>query len=165
MMPQIRPAGPDDAETLDRLIRELAAYEKLEADVQATPELLRKYLFGPHQCIEALVAEQNGEAVGFALYFFNFSTFRCLPGLYLEDIYVKPEFRGQGLGTALFRRLAAVAMDRGCGRLEWSVLDWNEPAIGFYQSLGARAMDEWTIHRLEGEPLERLARLNPESAT
>jgi len=158
---EIRPATVDDAGTLVRLIRELAAYERLEHDAQATPEAIRQHLFGPRPCAEALIAEQAGEPIGFALFFQNFSTFKCRPGLYLEDIYVCPEHRGQGLGTAFFRRLAELALERGCGRMEWTVLNWNEPAIGFYRGLGARPLDGWTIQRLEGEALELLAQSNP----
>ncbi len=158
---EIRPATADDAETLVRLIRELAAYEQLEHEARATPEAIRQHLFGPRVCAEALIAEQGGEPIGFALFFQNFSTFRCQPGLYLEDIYVQPEHRGRGLGKAMFQRLAALAMERGCGRLEWTVLNWNELAIGFYRGLGAMPLDGWTLQRLDGESLTRLAGSNP----
>jgi len=161
MTVEIRPATADDAETLVRLIRELAAYEQLEHEARATPEAIRQHLFGPHARAEALIAEQGGQPIGFALFFQNFSTFRCQPGLYLEDIYVQPEHRGRGLGKALFQRLAALAVERDCGRMEWTVLNWNEPAIQFYRGLGARPMDQWTLQRLEGESLTRLAHSNP----
>jgi GNAT superfamily N-acetyltransferase len=157
----IRPARPDDAETLAALIRELATYEKLEVQARATPEALRRDLFGPRPFAEALVAEVDGGPVGFALFFHNYSTFRGEPGLYLEDLFVRPEHRGLGIGKALLASLARIALERGCGRLEWSVLDWNAPSIGFYRSLGARPMDEWTIYRLDDEPLARLAGLAP----
>jgi GNAT superfamily N-acetyltransferase len=157
----IRPARPDDAETLVALIRELAAYEKLEDQARAAPEALRRDLFGPRPFAEALVAEVDGGPAGFALFFHNYSTFRGQPGLYLEDLFVRPEHRGLGIGKALLASLARIAVERGCGRLEWSVLDWNEPSIGFYRSLGARPMDEWTIYRLDDEPLARLAGLAP----
>jgi GNAT superfamily N-acetyltransferase len=138
----IRAARPADAELLVNLVRELAVYEKLEQHARATPDDFRKHLFGPHAAAEAAVAEVDGEPAGFALWFSTFSTFRGQPGLYLEDIFVKPVYRG-----------------RGCGRLEWSVLDWNSPAIGFYRSLGARPMDEWTVYRIDDEPLRRLAEI------
>src|SRR3954470_19375574 len=133
----IRPCRPDDAETLVALVRELAAYEHLEAFARATPESFRAHLFGPRPAAEAIVAEVDGVAVGFALYFSTFSTFRGQPGIYLEDVFVRPEYRGQGVGKALLARVARLAVDRGCGRLEWSVLDWNNPSIAFYRSQGA----------------------------
>jgi GNAT superfamily N-acetyltransferase len=154
----IRPALPDDAATIATLIGELAAYEKLAHEAQATAEDIRRSLFGPRPFAEALIAEADGEPVGFALFFHNFSTFRGRPGIYLEDLFVRPEHRGKGLGKALLAQLARLAVERGCGRLEWAVLDWNEPSIAFYRSLGARAMDEWTVYRLDGEALERLGR-------
>jgi GNAT superfamily N-acetyltransferase len=153
----IRPAEPDDAESIAALILELATYERLEHEAKASPDALRRHLFGPRPHAEALMAEVEGRPVGFALFFHNFSTFRGQPGLYLEDLFVKPEHRGQGIGKAFLRRLAALAVERGCGRLEWAVLDWNEPAIGFYRSLGARPMHEWTVFRVDDEALERLA--------
>jgi GNAT superfamily N-acetyltransferase len=153
----IRPARPDDADTLVGLIHELAVYEKLEDQARATPESIRRHLFGPRPFAEALIAEVDGQPVGFALFFHNFSTFRGQPGLYLEDLFVRPEYRGAGIGKALLARLAALAVDRGCGRMEWAVLDWNEPAIAFYRSLGARGMNEWTTFRLGDEALARLA--------
>ncbi|HZW31887.1 MAG TPA: GNAT family N-acetyltransferase [Isosphaeraceae bacterium] len=158
----IRPACPDDAETLVNLVRELAVYEKLEQYARATPEDFRRHLFGPHPAAEAALAEVAGQPVGFALWFATFSTFRGRPGLYLEDLFVRPEFRGRGIGKALLALVARLAVERGCGRLEWSVLNWNEPAIGFYRSLGARPLDEWTVYRLDGESLRRLADRAPE---
>jgi GNAT superfamily N-acetyltransferase len=155
----IRAARPEDAELLVNLVRELAVYEKLEQHAQATPNDFRRHLFGPHPAAEAAVAEVAGVPAGFALWFTTFSTFRGQPGLYLEDIYVKPSYRGRGIGKALLAALARRAVERGCGRLEWSVLNWNEPAIGFYCSLGARPMDEWTVYRIDGEPLRRLAEI------
>jgi GNAT superfamily N-acetyltransferase len=157
----IRPCRPDDAETLVTLIHELAVYERLEQFAKAKPEALRTHLFGPRPATEAILAEVDGTAAGFALFFATFSTFRGQPGLYLEDIFVRNEYRGRGIGKALLATVARLAVDRGCGRLEWSVLDWNAPAIGFYQSLGARPMDEWTVYRIEDEPLSRLASLVP----
>jgi GNAT superfamily N-acetyltransferase len=157
MTATIRPCQPDDAETLVNLVRELAVYEKLEHFARATPDALRTHLFGPRPAAEAILAEVDGEPVGFALFFATFSTFRGQPGLYLEDIFVRLEHRGRGLGKALLATVARIAVERGCGRLEWSVLDWNAPAIGFYQSLGARPMDEWTMYRIDDEPLARLA--------
>ncbi len=153
---QIRPARPDDAETIVTLIRELAAYEKLEYEAVATADQLRNHLFGNRPYAEALIGEVDGRTAGFALFFHNYSTFRGLPGIYLEDLFVRPEYRGVGLGKGLLRELARLAVERGCGRLEWAVLDWNAPAIGFYRSLGARPMDEWTVFRLDGESLRGL---------
>ena len=153
----IRDAVPGDVETLVALVRELAVYEKLEAHAKGTPEAFLKHLFGPRPAAEAILAEIDGQAVGFALFFTTFSTFRGQPGIYLEDIYVKPEHRGGGIGKKLLATVAQRARDRGCGRVEWSVLNWNEPSIGFYCSLGARPMEEWTVYRLEGEAIEGLA--------
>jgi GNAT superfamily N-acetyltransferase len=157
----IRPARPEDAELLVNLVRELAVYEKLEQHARATPDDFRRHLFGPRPAAEAAVAEVEGEPIGFALWFSTFSTFRGQPGLYLEDIFVKPGFRGRGIGKGLLAAVARRAVERGCGRLEWSVLDWNAPAIGFYRSLGARPMDEWTVYRIDDEPLRRLAEIAP----
>ena len=154
----IRPARPEDAEMLVSLVRELAVYEKLEHEARATPDSFRTHLFGPRPCAEALLVELGGVAVGFALFFLTFSTFRGQPGLYLEDLFVQPEYRGRGIGKALLATLARLAVARGCGRLEWSVLNWNEPALGFYRSLGARPMDDWTVYRIDDEPLALLAR-------
>ena len=156
MTATIRPATLDDCPTIAALIVELAAYEKLEDQAKATPEDLARNLFGDHPAAEVLMAEVEGKAIGFALFFPTFSTFRGQPGLYLEDVYVRPEHRGRGVGKALLANVARIAVDRGCGRLEWSVLDWNEPSIGFYRSLGAIPMNEWTVYRLADESLARL---------
>jgi GNAT superfamily N-acetyltransferase len=161
----IRPARPDDCATIASLIRELAAYERLEDQAKATPEDLRKNLFGPRPYAEALIAEVAGEAAGFALFFHNFSTFRGQPGIYLEDVFVRPEARGRGIGRALLAQIAKVAVDRGCGRLEWSVLDWNAPAIRFYRSLDALPMDDWTVFRLADGALAKLAERAGEGTT
>ncbi|HKI19474.1 MAG TPA: GNAT family N-acetyltransferase [Isosphaeraceae bacterium] len=157
----IRLARPDDAELLVNLVRELAVYEKLEEFAKATPADFQRHLFGPRPVAEAAIAEAAGEPVGFALWFTTFSTFRGQAGIYLEDIFVKPAFRGRGIGKALLAAVAKLAVERGCGRLEWSVLDWNAPAIGFYRALGARPMDEWTVYRIDDEPLRRLAEKAP----
>lgn len=153
----IRPAAGGDAGELMRLIRALADYEKLAHQVVGGEADLREALFGARPAAEALIAESGGRAVGFALHFPTFSTFLCRPGLYLEDLFVEPAHRGRGIGKALLRRLAALAVERGCGRFEWRVLDWNEPSIRFYESLGAGIMREWLLARLVGEPLQRLA--------
>jgi GNAT superfamily N-acetyltransferase len=165
MNTNIRPCRPDDAETLVALVRELAAYEHLEKFARATPESFRAHLFGPRPAAEAIVAEVDGVVVGFALYFSTFSTFRGQPGIYLEDVFVRPEYRGRGIGRALLSSVARVAVDRRCGRLEWSVLDWNAPAIGFYRSVGAIPLDEWTVYRVDDEALARLSGLAPPSPT
>jgi GNAT superfamily N-acetyltransferase len=154
----IRAAHEADVPLIDRFIRELAEYEKLSHAVVATEEQLRRTLFGEKRFAEVLIAEEDAAPVGFALYFFNYSTFMGKPGLYLEDLFVKPETRGRGYGKALLARLAAIARERDCGRFEWAVLDWNEPAIGFYRSVGARPCDEWTVYRVTGDALEELAR-------
>ncbi len=153
----IRAARADDSATIATLIRELAAYEQLEAQARAGAEDLRRHLFGDRPAAEVLLAEVDGQPVGFALFFPTFSTFRGQPGLYLEDIFVRPEHRGRGIGKALLAAIAAIAVGRCCGRLEWSVLDWNEPSIGFYRSLGALPMEEWTVYRLDDSALARLA--------
>ena len=140
------------------LIRELALYERLAGEVVATEENLRSTLFGARPYAEVVVAEVDGVAAGFALFFHNYSTFLGRPGIYLEDPYVKEEYRGRGAGRALLVHLAGLAVERGCGRLEWWVLDWNESALGFYRSLGAVPMDDWTVYRLTGDALEGLAR-------
>ena len=155
---EIRPATEEDVPLLLRFIKELAEYENLSHEVSATAEVLKESLFGGRRVAEALLAYSGGEPAGFALFFHNFSTFLGRPGIYLEDLYVRPEFRGSGIGRALLARLAKLAKERGCGRLEWWVLDWNEPSIGFYKSLGAVAMDDWTVYRVAGEALERLSR-------
>lgn len=153
----IRIATIDDAPMIASLIRELAEYEKLPHEANSSADDIRRHLFGPRPYAEALIAEVDGEPVGFALFFHNFSTFKGRPGLYLEDLFVRPSHRGAGIGKALLARLASIAVERDCGRFEWAVLDWNEPAIGFYRSLGARPMDEWTIYRVDDEALARLA--------
>jgi GNAT superfamily N-acetyltransferase len=158
----IRPVTPGDMDVMANLVRELAVYERLEAHAKATPEDFRRNLFGRRPSAEAALVEVAGEAVGFALWFTTFSTFRGQPCLYLEDLFVRPDYRGRGIGKALLAMLARLVTERGCGKLEWSVLNWNKPAIGFYRSLGARPMDEWTVYRLDGEPLHRLAALGPE---
>ena len=153
----IRSAQRSDVALILRLIKALSVYEKLEDKVVATEEKVDRALFGPRPYAETLIAEEDGEAVGFALFFHNFSTFLAQPGIYLEDLFVEPEHRGKGVGRALLARLAEIAVERGCGRLEWAVLDWNKDAIGFYERLGARPNDEWTVYRLSGEPLRSLA--------
>jgi GNAT superfamily N-acetyltransferase len=154
----IRPATAADVPAIADLIRGLARYEKLEQDVTMTEELLAKNLFGPRPYAETLLAEEAGNPIGFALFFHNFSTFLALPGIYLEDLFVVPEHRGRGVGRALLKELARIAVERGCGRLEWSVLDWNRDAIGFYERLGATPNSEWTVYRLTGEALSELGR-------
>lgn len=156
-MLNIRPATGADAPTIASLVRELAVYEKLEQEAKARPEDFLRELESPNPVIHVLIAEWNGQAAGFALYFFNFSTFVGRPGLYLEDLFVRPEQRSHGIGRALLRALARVAEQRGCGRMEWAVLDWNEPALRFYKSLDARQMNEWIIHRLTPVEIARLA--------
>jgi GNAT superfamily N-acetyltransferase len=153
---QVRSARVSDASTILRFIQALADYEKLSDQVTATPETLARTLFGERPEAEALIAELDGAPVGFALFFHNYSTFLSRKGLYLEDLFVLPEARGQGAGKALFLHLAKLAVERGCGRMEWSVLDWNQPSIEFYKALGAVAMDEWTVYRLTGDSLHRL---------
>ncbi len=138
------------------LIKELGGYERLAHEVVATEEILEETLFGDRRYAEVLLAYLGNEPAGYALFFHSFSTFLGRPGLYLEDIYVRPPFRGGGIGKKLLERLARLASERKCGRMEWAVLNWNEPSIGFYKSLGARPMDEWTVYRLTGEQLERL---------
>jgi GNAT superfamily N-acetyltransferase len=153
----IRAATPGDAGTILGFIRELAEYERLAHEVVATEETLTRTLFGERPVAEVLIGELAGRPVGFALFFHNYSTFLGLPGIYLEDLYVQPAYRGRGFGVALFTRVARVAKERGCGRYEWAVLDWNEPAIGFYKKLGAVPMDDWTVYRLAGAALENVA--------
>ena len=160
----IRPATPDDVGTILRFIRELAVYEKLEHEVVATEAMLERELFGPRPSCEAVIAESGGEAAGFALYFTSFSTFVGRSGVYLEDLFVSPSQRGRGIGKALLAHLAALAVERGCGRFEWAVLDWNAPAIAFYESLGARPMSGWTTYRLDGDGLAALAGTGPPRA-
>jgi GNAT superfamily N-acetyltransferase len=153
----LRPARPGDEEALVGLIRELAVFERLEHLLEVTPERLAAQLFGPRPAAEAVLAEHGGQAVGFALFFTNFSTFLGKPGLYLEDLYVQPAHRGQGLGRALLAHLGALAVARGCGRFEWSVLDWNTAAIGFYERMGASVLPDWRICRVTGQALARFA--------
>lgn len=154
---QIDPATPQDVPLLLRLIQALAEYERMTDQVVATEADVHRNLFGDKAITEAVIARVDGEPVGFALWFYNYSTFLGRPGLYLEDLFVLPERRGQGIGRALLKHLARVAVSRNCGRMEWSVLDWNEPAIRFYRSLGAVPMDEWTVYRLTGADIARLA--------
>ena len=149
----LRAAEPADLPAIVGLIRELADFEQLTHLVQTTPEKLHPHLFGPKPVAEALVATVDGTVVAFALFFTNFSTFLAQPGLYLEDLYVQPAHRGSGIGKALLQRLGALAVERGCGRFEWSVLDWNENAIRFYQRMGATVMPDWRICRVSGEAL------------
>ena len=156
----IRPAARADLPLIAQFIRDLAEYEKLSNAVRFDEAVMGEKLFGANNghgpYAEVVIGEVDGEAQGFALFFHNFSTFEGLPGIYLEDLFVRPEARGAGLGKALLSHLAALAVERGCARLEWSVLDWNAPAIGFYEKLGARGMDEWTVMRLDGANLARL---------
>jgi GNAT superfamily N-acetyltransferase len=154
---RIREASATDVPIIFSFIRELAEYERLAHEVVATEETLRENLFGERRYAEVLIAEHDGTPAGFALFFHNFSTFLGRPGVYLEDLYVKPEYRGAGIGKELLTRLARLAIERGCGRLEWWVLDWNEPSIGFYKKLGAIQMDDWTVYRVSGPALEDLA--------
>jgi GNAT superfamily N-acetyltransferase len=147
-----------DVPLIAELIRALARYERLEDEVVMTQEKLERTLFGPVRYAETLIAEDGGDAVGFALFFHNYSTFLARPGIYLEDLYVRESHRGRGVGRALLARLAALAVERECGRLEWAVLDWNRDAIGFYERLGARPNSEWTVYRLTGDALASLAR-------
>jgi GNAT superfamily N-acetyltransferase len=153
----IRPATADDTPTIARLIRALAEYERVSHRVTLDESRLREHLFGRRPCAEVLLAEAGASLVGFALFFPTYSTFSSSPGLYLEDLFVQPEYRGQGHGKALMAAVARLAVERGCGRLEWSVLNWNEPAVSFYRSLGAGPMDEWTPYRLTGDALTALA--------
>ena len=154
----IRDAAAGDATTILAFIRELAEYEHLADELVVTEDDLRRTLFGDHPYAEVRIAEIDGHAAGFALYFHNYSTFLGRPGVYLEDLFVRPPFRGRGIGDALLRDLARLAVERGCGRLEWSVLNWNEAAVRFYLDRGAIAMDDWTVHRLSGEALRSAAR-------
>ncbi len=153
----IRPAVPADAAVIADLVRELAEYEKLAHEAKARPEDFLREIESPNPVIHVLIAEWDGEPAGFALYFFNFSTFVGRPGIYLEDLFVKPAHRSRGIGRELLRALARIAQERDCGRLEWAVLDWNEPALRFYKSLDARPMNEWIIHRLTPAQIARLA--------
>lgn len=152
----IREASVSDVPTILALIRKLARYEKLLHEVVADEALLERHLFGPRPSAEVLIAENDASPLGFALFFSNFSTFLGRPGIWLEDLFVIPEARGFGIGKALLAKVAEIAVERGAGRLEWTVLDWNEPALGFYRKLGAVPMDEWTTHRLTGDALRAL---------
>lgn len=153
----IRAATRGDVPLVRELIEGLAEYERLRHACEATDALLEDSLFGERPYAEVVIAEVDGQSAGFALFFHNFSTFLARPGIYLEDLFVRPEQRGHGVGKALLQHLAALAVERRCGRLEWSVLDWNVDAIGFYEKLGARAQDEWTVYRVTGDALQRLA--------
>lgn len=153
----IRPATPSDVAHIHSMIVELAVFEKLEHLVVATEALLHEGLFGAKPSCEAIVGEENGQVVAFALFFHNFSTFLTKKGLYLEDLYVRESHRGKGYGTAMLKHLAQIAVERNCGRFEWSVLDWNEPAINFYKSMGAAILPDWRICRVTGESLTALA--------
>jgi GNAT superfamily N-acetyltransferase len=155
----IRPAVPEDTKAIARLIGGLAAYEKLSHVVCLDESHLREHLFGPRPFAEVLLAEEHGEVVGFALFFHNYSTFVCRPGIYLEDLFVEPRHRGHGHGKALLIELARLAVERGCSKVEWVVLNWNEPAIQFYKSIGAMPMDEWHTYRLTGDALVTLSRM------
>ena len=156
-MVTLRFATAGDVPQILAFVQGLAEYEKLAHACVATEESLRQTLFGPRPYAEVILGEFDGKPAGFALFFHNYSTFRAAPGIYLEDLYVLPESRGHGVGKALLKQLAKLAVERGCARLEWSVLDWNTPAIEFYKSLGAEPQDEWTIFRVAGEALTRLS--------
>ncbi len=162
---QIRPAGVEDVPIILELIRDLATYERAPNEVTATEEQLVDVLFGERPAAEVLLALEGESAVGFAVFFHNFSTWLGRAGLYLEDLFVKPEKRGKGYGRALLLELAKIARDRGCGRMEWAVLNWNEPAIKFYRALGAKPMDEWTVFRLTPEEIAKLADAADTAAT
>ena len=153
----IDPATQDDVPTLVTLIRGLAEYEKLSHQVRFDPDALREHLFGRRPYAEAIIARLDGQPVGYALWFHNYSTFLSKPGLYLEDVFVLPEHRGGGVGRALLREVARVARERGCGRMEWSVLDWKEPAIGFYRRLGADVLPDWRICRMDEAAIARMS--------
>ena len=157
---EIRAATPDDVPLIFALIGELAEYEKLSHEVVATEQQIRATLFGDRSVAEVLIASLDGTPVGFALFFPNYSTFLGRPGLYLEDLFVRPEARGFGAGRELLEHLARLAVDRGWGRLEWRVLDWNEPSIAFYRKLGAEPLEDWTVFRVTGEALKKLALKN-----
>ncbi len=153
----IRPATPDDVATILRFVRDLAAFEREPDAVEATEAMLSEALFGPQPAAEAVIAEEAGAPVGFALFFHNFSTWKGRRGLYLEDLYVTPAARGKGVGGALLRHLAAIAVERNCARFEWAVLDWNVDAIAVYRRMGAVGLEDWTVQRVEGEALRRMA--------
>ena len=156
-MTELRFATPDDVPTIMRFVRELAEFEREADKVVATEELLHEAMFGERPAAEAVIAERDGEPLGMALFFHNFSTWTGWRGLYLEDLYVTPAARGQGVGAALLRHLAGIAVDRGCTRFEWAVLNWNTKAIDFYKAMGAEPMDEWIVNRVSGDALTRLA--------
>jgi GNAT superfamily N-acetyltransferase len=160
---RVRVASEADVPLILSFIKELAEYERLSHEVVATEEALQKWLFGERPVAEVAIGDDEDEPAGFALFFHNFSTFLGRPGIYLEDLYVRPEFRGRGVGRVLLTHLAKLAKERGCGRLEWSVLNWNGPAIGFYESLGASQVDGWTVYRVTGEALEELTRRQPDT--
>jgi GNAT superfamily N-acetyltransferase len=155
--PSIRPATVEDVSLILSFIKELAEYERLSYEIVATEDILRESLFGERRAAEVVIGQQGDDPAGFALFFHTFSTFLGRPGIYLEDLYVKPEFRGMGIGRAVLVYLARLAKERNCGRLEWSVLNWNEPAIRLYRGIGAVPMDEWTVYRVSDEALEELA--------
>lgn len=155
--PVFRPATEKDTALILNLIKELAVYEKMENEVIATEDTLREWLF-TKQKAEVLIGETEGQPIGYALFFHSFSTFLGRAGIYLEDLYVRPQFRGNGFGKAFLKKLAAIAVERECGRLEWSCLDWNKPSIDFYLSQGARPLGDWTTYRVEGEALTALSR-------
>ncbi|MCO1654673.1 GNAT family N-acetyltransferase [Pseudonocardia humida] len=157
----VRDVRPEDVPAVVKLVHELAVYEHAADECALTEEQLRAALFGPAPALFGFVAELDGEVVGFALWFLNFSTWRGVHGIYLEDLFVRPEHRGHGFGRLLLARLARECVERGYARLEWSVLDWNEPALGFYRRIGAVPMDEWTVHRLAGDALSALAATSP----
>ncbi|OQP85967.1 GNAT family N-acetyltransferase [Rhizobium rhizosphaerae] len=157
MPPVLRPARPDDIATILRFIRELAVYEEAGHEVEASEEDLAASLFSPGAVAHAILAEEQGQPIGFALWFYSFSTWQAKKGLYLEDLYVTPEARGSGAGRAMLQHLAKLALAEGCGRFEWSVLDWNEPAIRVYRRIGAEPLDEWTRYRLSGAALTAFA--------
>ena len=154
----LRPATRDDVPLIRAFVEELAEYERLRHAVEATDERLEATLFGERPAAEVVIAEVGGKPAGFALFFLNYSTFLAQTGIYLEDLYVRPEFRGLGIGHGLLTHLARLALERGCGRLDWEVLDWNEPAIGFYRRIGARSLDDWMHFRLDGDALDSMAR-------
>lgn len=156
-MLHIRPASIDDVPLLMRFVRELAVYEKAEHEVLATEADLRNTMFGADSRVEALICEHDGEPIGHAIFFMNYSTWLGKYGIFLEELYITPEQRGNGAGKALLQHVAGIAVERDCGRFEWNVLDWNEPAIGFYRSLGAEALEEWVGYRLTGKALAELA--------
>ena len=153
----IREATEADVPLILQFIRDLAEYERMAEHVVATEEMLRRTLFGSPRFAEVLIAEEDGAPAGFALFFHSFSTFLGEPGIYLEDLFVREPMRGRGIGKALLARLARIARERGCGRVEWAVLDWNEPSIGFYKKLGAEPLDDWTVFRVTGAALRALA--------